>query len=127
MTPPVQMRGGILIVEDHAATARLLHLLLSEAFSAIPVEAVSSAEEMFVKFGGAFPSVVVMDISLSGMNGIEATRRIKAISPTIEVVIHSNLEPGIYSDACIKAGASAYVRKAQPKSQLIAEIRRLLG
>jgi len=118
---------GILIVEDHAATARLLEETLSEAFCDKLVKAVGCAEELFAIPTQQIPSVVVMDISLRGINGIEATRRLKRIAPKIAVLIHSNLEPAIYSEECMRAGASAYVRKAQPVSELVAEVARLLS
>lgn len=127
MSPSVSNCEGILIVEDHAATARLLQQLLSDAFDDRPVIAVGSAEEMICSCLERPPRIVIMDISLPGMNGIEATRWIKSTAPTTSIVIHSNLEPAIYLEACLRAGATVYVRKAQPTSRLIEELGLLLG
>ena len=119
--------GEILIVEDHAATARLLTILLSEAFEGKAVAAVRSAEEMIDRCSRAPPRIVVMDISLPVMNGIEATRWIKSRVPSIAILIHSDLDPEIYLEECLRAGASAYVRKDQTKRHLIDDLKALLG
>ena len=100
--------------------------MLSDAFCGEPVDAVRSAEELISACSDVTPQVVVMDISLPGMNGVDATRWLKATSPGTEVVIHSNLDPAGYFEACQRAGASVYVRKAQPIAKLIIEIARLM-
>jgi len=118
---------GILITEDHQPTANLLRSLLAAAFPDQHVSTAFSAEEALESCRTTLPRVVIMDISLPGMNGIDATRHIKTSTPSVNVVIHSNLDADIYSDACMAAGASAYVLKARPQSRLIPVVAQLLS
>jgi DNA-binding NarL/FixJ family response regulator len=73
------------------------------------------------------PDIVLMDIGLPGMNGIEATRRIKAIAPQVRVVILSILEDPEYQADAAAAGASAYVPKRKMHTELIPILTGLLS
>jgi DNA-binding NarL/FixJ family response regulator len=126
MKPEADSGGGILIAEDHRPTADLLHRLLVAEFPGYRLRTAYSAEEALDQCRAAPPRVVIMDISLPGMNGIEATRRIKACAPAVQVVMHSALDAGIYAEECAKAGASAYVGKAKPQAELVPVVARLL-
>lgn len=118
---------GILIAEDHRPTVDLLLALLAAAFPACPIQTAFSAEEALERCQAAAPKVVIMDIGLPGMNGIDATRHIKATLPTVHVVVHSSLDPSLFADACTQAGASAFVSKGTPQVDLIPLVAKLLS
>jgi two-component system chemotaxis response regulator CheY len=71
--------------------------------------------------------MVLMDIGLPRMNGIQATRLIKAASPATEVVILTIHEDTKYQVDASEAGVSAYVTKRKMNSELIPVMRRLLS
>lgn len=121
-----QFVATILIVEDHLATLAALRELLSTAFPGCRVLAAESAEQAIEICRGAPPHVVIMDIGLPGMDGIEATRRIKSILPGIPVVIHSAHDLAIYRDGSAAAGASAFVTKSRTFNDLVPAITGLL-
>ncbi|HSN57413.1 MAG TPA: response regulator transcription factor, partial [Candidatus Sulfomarinibacteraceae bacterium] len=73
------------------------------------------------------PDVVVMDLNLPGIDGLEATRRIKALRPDVVVVGLSFHEDEAYVRAMIEAGADAYASKSDPSDHVIATIRRACG
>jgi two-component system invasion response regulator UvrY len=101
--------GGILITEDNRPTSELLETLLVKALPGYRIRIAASAEDALELCREEPPELVIMDISLPGMNGIEATRRIKATLPDVPVVMHSNLDAPIYARECEKAGAAAFV------------------
>jgi DNA-binding NarL/FixJ family response regulator len=127
MNPPLESGGGILITEDHLLTASLLARLLAAAFPGYPVSTVATAEEALAMCRAAPPRVVIMDITLPGMNGIEAMRQIKACMPAIQVVMHSNLAADVFIEECMKSGAAAYVVKSSPFAGLIPAVASLLA
>src|SRR5262249_43991010 len=108
----------ILVVEDHPATLAALVELLDAAFPGCTLLAVEAAEQALQRCAEAAPHVVIMDIALPGMNGIEATRRIKASYPATRVVMHSSYDMRVYLESAVSAGASAFVRKSKVSSEL---------
>ena len=116
-----------MVVDDHPATLAALVALLEAEFPACGLLAVEGAEQALNLCAGAVPSVVIMDIALRGISGIEATRRIKATWPETRVVMHSSYDMRVYRDGAAAAGASAFVRKGKFISELVPVVAGLLA
>lgn len=116
----------ILIVEDHNTLRASLRDLLSVYFPhAFILEAKNGEEAVSLAFA-YHPDVVLMDISLPGINGIESTRRIKKELPMTQVIIltiHDNPE---YSADAAAAGARAFIPKRKMGKDLIPTLSDLL-
>ncbi len=113
----------ILLVDDHAVVRAGLRML----FAADPdLEIIGEAENgaQGVRMACQLrPDVVLMDISIPDMNGIEATRRIKAQYPEVAVLALTMHEDDQYFFAMLSAGASGYVPKRAAPNDLLSAIR----
>ena len=116
----------VLIVEDHEALRTTLRDWISASFPNISIlEAKDGAEAMSVSLDQQ-PNVILMDISMPRVNGIEATRRIKETAPNTEVVIVTVHENREYQSDAVAAGASAYIIKRKMGNDLMPVLKRLL-
>ncbi len=113
----------VLIAEDHTIVRQGLSALLrSEPDIEVVGEASDGLEavEMAKKIN---PDVVLMDIAMRNLNGIEATRRIKKLFPHIKVLVLTMYENEEWIFQILKAGASGYLIKDSAMTELISAIR----
>lgn len=120
------MSDSILIVEDHDKVRQALRKLLEVKFSQYKVIEAHSGEEAITLTFAEDPQLIIMDITLPGMSGIEATRRIRATLPSSPVVMFTIHEDDIYRKEAKEAGAIAYVAKHALQSELLPQLSALL-
>ncbi|MFW5717336.1 MAG: response regulator [Spirochaetota bacterium] len=116
-------RRSVLLVDDHAVIRQGIALLLNEEPDLQVVAEADTGSDAIELARELQPDVVVMDLTMPGMNGDEATRRILAEAPSTRIIglsMHSEREA---EDAMLAAGAVAYLPKAGPSSALVAAIR----
>lgn len=101
----------VMIVDDHARFRSAIRHWIARLDASYELIEAASGEEAVSLAAGRNIDIVLMDIELPGMNGIEATRRIKASAPKTQVVMLTNHEESPFPDAAQAAGASAYVLK----------------
>lgn len=113
----------ILVVDDHTivreGTAKMLEL--TPEFKVVGQAA--SAREGLDQVRALQPEIVLMDIKMPGINGIEATRLIKAEFPEVEVIILSMYDEEEYVVEAVKAGATGYLLKDSSQEDLVRAIR----
>ncbi len=108
----------IALVEDDPIAAKLLKEYLNDEDFQI-VSHFASAEDALEIFPTlSLPDVVLMDINLPGLDGIEATALLKKDYPDLEIVMLTAHEDNESILAAIKAGASGYLLKASPRQQI---------
>jgi len=113
----------VLIVDDHTIVRSGLRLLL-EAEPGIDVvgEALDGREALELA-ETYLPDLILMDIAMPGMDGLEATRQIKARWPDIQVLVLTMHRSDEYFFEMLKAGASGYILKGAETSDLINAVR----
>jgi two-component system, NarL family, response regulator LiaR len=120
-------QATILIVEDHDALRDSLRNWLSSIFHDCIFLQVKSGEDALEQARICLPAVVLMDIMLPAMNGIEATRRIKNAVPSAQVIMLSIYEDAAYKNDAVTAGAVAYIPKRKMGTDLVPAITKLLS
>ena len=116
----------LLIAEDSEGTRLWMRTLVVEAFPDLRiVEATEGKEALYLTLLH-LPAVILMDIGLPQMNGLEATWRIKAIIPQAHVVILTNNGMPEYREEATRAGACACVLKKDISVKLIPLLRQII-
>ncbi|HTA41985.1 MAG TPA: response regulator transcription factor [Bryobacteraceae bacterium] len=117
--PPIR----ILLADDHAVVRDGLRALLDRQPDFAVVAEASDGRECLELAQIHSPDVVIMDVAMPQMNGIEATRRILAANPSIAVVILSMHHDESYVLQSLKAGAKGYLLKDSPREDVLDAIR----
>ena len=113
----------VLLVDDHAIMRDGIRALLGLHDDIEIIGEASEGQEAIEKTRDLSPDVIVMDVAMPGMDGLEATRRIKKQSPKVKVIILTQYDNKEYILSAIKAGAVGYVPKRALGSELVSAIR----
>ena len=116
----------VLLVDDHAIMRKGLVMLLSEEADITIVGEAEDGEQAIERVRTLQPDVVVMDISMPKLNGIEATRQIVSESPGTRVIALSIQSSRRFVDDMLKAGAAGYLLKESVPEELIQSIRAVM-
>jgi two-component system, NarL family, invasion response regulator UvrY len=109
----------VMLVDDHAVVrAGIKRLLEQESQFSVVVEA-ESGERAYVLFAEFLPDICVMDISMPGMGGLEAIKKIIARYPNAKLLVLSMHENAAFANQAIKAGAKGYLAKNGLGEELI--------
>jgi two-component system invasion response regulator UvrY len=111
----------VMLVDDHALVRMGFRMLLSDAQFEVVAEA-SSGEEACQEYPKAKPDVVVMDLSMPGMGGLEAVRRLLAQDPKARILALSAHEDTAHPRRVLKAGALGYLAKRSAPDALIVAV-----
>ncbi len=112
----------VLLVDDHAILREGIRALLEKQDNIEVVAEAADGREAIPKVAQSCPDVVVLDISMPMMDGLESTRQIKRENPDIKVLVltmHDNEE---YFFQLLRAGASGYVTKKSVSRELVSAI-----
>jgi DNA-binding NarL/FixJ family response regulator len=122
-----QERISVLLVDDHAVVREGYRRLLERDEKLAVVGEAATAAEAIRLDTDLRPDVVVLDIALPGVSGIEILRRIIAHRPDACVLMFSMYDDGIYARHAIDAGARGYLSKASAPDLLVQAVRAVAG
>ena len=118
---------SIVLVDDQAAVRRGLRMRLTMETDVEVVGEAGSGEAALRLVRSLSPDVVLMDVEMPGMDGIDATAALRAAVPQVAVVILSLYDDARTRARAREAGAAAFVAKHQAKTTLLATIRRVVS
>jgi two-component system, NarL family, response regulator NreC len=113
----------ILLADDHAVVRDGLRALLERQSDMAVVAEAGDGRECVQMAENHLPDVVLMDVAMPEMNGIEAARRIIAASPKTGVVMLSMHQDESYVLRSLKAGAKGYLLKDSPREDVLSAVR----
>ncbi|WP_129788551.1 response regulator transcription factor [Promicromonospora panici] len=113
----------VLLVDDHALIRTGNSLVLASTDDIAVVGEAATGEEAVELARSLRPDVVLMDVRMPGIGGIEATRRITGAHPGMKVVVLTTFDLDEYAFESLRAGASAFLLKSATSAELIDAIR----
>lgn len=118
------MAKRIFLVDDHALMLEGLARLLAKDFEVVGTA--TTGRKLLEEIERVRPDVVLLDVGMPEMNGIEAARRLSRSHPKIKIVFVSQRLDPAYLDAAFNAGAKGYVAKQSAAEELVRAIRMAL-
>jgi DNA-binding NarL/FixJ family response regulator len=113
----------VLLVDDQPLVRAGLRTLLGEESDIAVVAEATNGEEAIVAVDELSPDVVLMDIRMPVLNGLEATRRIVKLTPEAKVVILTTFDLDEYVFEALRAGASGFLLKEAPADEIVRGVR----
>jgi DNA-binding NarL/FixJ family response regulator len=119
----LNMKKSVIVVEDDRGLREQLGQIMETAPDIKYLGAFGSAEQALPEILEKNPDVVLMDIKLPGMSGIQCVTEIKKVKPTMQIIMVTVYEDSERIFRALKAGANGYLVKSSPPEQLLEAIR----
>ncbi len=116
---------NVVLVDDHAIVRTDFRLLLENSSDIRVIAELDSGEAINQRAVELRPDVIVMDLSMPGMGGLEAIRRIKAKSAAIRILVFTMHDSIAFVEQALEAGASGYITKNNAPKVLLEAIRKI--
>jgi len=115
----------ILIADDHTVVREGLKQIVAETSDMVVADEATSGHEALNKALKNDYDVMVLDITMPGINGLDVLKQIKAQKPKLPILVLSVHPEEQYAVRCLKAGASGYLTKESASDELTAAIRKI--
>ena len=116
---------AVSVVEDIQDIRESLQQLIEASNNFLCLSAYSNAEDALKDLPAVKPDIVLMDINLPGMNGIECIRRVKTLCPQLQFMMFTIYEDSEQVFDALAAGASGYLLKKTPRDKILPSIQEL--
>jgi DNA-binding NarL/FixJ family response regulator len=117
----------IYVVDDHPMMRRGYAALIDGEPDLVLAGQAGNGEEAMLQIPEAKPDLVVADVFLGGMSGIELVRHIKTFLPRLPVLVISMHDEKLYADRALEAGAAGYLMKTSSDEEILTAMRRILA
>ena len=118
---------NLFIVDDHPLMREGLAMILESQPDFNIVAMAGSAEEAMENIEKHRVDLLIVDISLPGMSGLELVKHMSALKPTLKMLVMSRHDEQLYAERVIRSGAKGYVMKVEARKVIIEAIRKILG
>lgn len=115
----------VLLVDDHALVRTGIRHILDEAPGIEVLAEASSGEEAVDLARSEKPDVILMDVNMPGIGGLEATRKIAAAAPDVKVIVVSVHSTDPYPSRLLEAGAQGYLTKDCSGEEIVTAVKRV--
>ncbi|MFQ5929055.1 MAG: response regulator [Acidobacteriota bacterium] len=124
---PKKNKTSILIVDDHPILRHGLAMLINQEPDLTVCGEAEEAYKAVEAIAALKPELIIVDISLQTIDGIELIKRIKAKDESLSILVLSMHDEALYAERALRAGARGYIMKQEANQQVVAAIRQVLS
>jgi CheY-like chemotaxis protein len=119
------LKGKVLVVDDEAHIRKFVGKMIKTLGDPVILQA-SNGEEAVRTYEKERPVLVLLDVNMPRVDGIEALRRLKKLDPECTVIMLTSLVNRQTVEECLQLGAVAYLRKDNPPEEMTARLRKIV-
>lgn len=120
-------RTNVFIVDDHPAIREAISATISQRVNMRVAGEASTGAQALEQMKHRTPDVVVVDISLKDMHGLDLIEHIRDALSSVRIVVYSMYDESVYAERALRAGASAYVMKSKPTTDVMSAVESVHG
>lgn len=119
-------KAKILIVDDHPIVRQGISQLINRETDIYVCCEASNAEEALSACNSGSPDMAIVDLSLTGISGLELVKQLRSRFPALAILMMSMHDETIYAERCLRAGANGYLMKQEATTTVISAIKAVL-
>jgi DNA-binding NarL/FixJ family response regulator len=123
----VDKKKTVFIVDDHPLLRQGLALLVNREDDLTVCGEAEEAQTAMKEIAARKPDILIVDISLNGPDGLELLKNLRALYPSLPVLILSMHDESIYAERALRARANGYIMKQEATEKVLVAVRRILG
>jgi DNA-binding NarL/FixJ family response regulator len=125
---PVQTgKKAVLVVDDHPLMRQGLALLINQQQDMLVCGEAEEAQAAMQAIAHLHPDIMILDISLTGPDGLELLKHVRATNPDLPVLVLSMHDEAIYAERALRARANGYIMKQEATEKVLIAVRRILN
>jgi DNA-binding NarL/FixJ family response regulator len=125
--PVLAAKKTVLVVDDHPLMRQGLALLINQQQDMQVCGEAEEAQAAMLAIARLHPDIMILDISLSGPDGLELLKNIRATNPGLPVLILSMHDEATYAERALRARANGYIMKQEATEKVLVAVRRILN
>jgi DNA-binding NarL/FixJ family response regulator len=115
-----------MLVDDHPLVRKGLAALISDAGKLEVCGQAESGESALGMLDDCKPHLIVVDVTLPGINGVDLIKRIRARNATVRILVASMHDESLFAERCLRAGANGYINKESATQDVLEAVNKVL-
>lgn len=120
------LSARIMLVDDHPLVRRGLAALISDEHNLEICGQADSAEAALGMIAESKPDLIVVDVSLPGINGVDLIKRIRSRDAKVRILVSSMHDESLFAERCLRAGANGYINKESATTEVLKAVAKVL-
>ena len=122
----MKLEGKVLVVDDEAHIRKFVSMMLQSLGEPVVLQAASGTEALQV-YEREKPSLVLLDVNMPRVDGLQTLRNLKRIDPKCSVFMLTSLVNRQTVEECLQLGAMGYLRKDNPPDEMMIQLKNMIG